>query len=78
VGSPGIAGKVREAGGDAAIVQSEEEAEGRWRRFCHSLFGMLMSGGSKTIASMVVIKYLNAPADGAQSIKPTAPASSQK
>lgn len=67
IGSPSISGKVKKAGGDAVIIQSEDEA-GHGGGFSSTtggasggfgwLFGLGMSGGSKTITRMVVVKYL--------------------
>lgn len=67
VGSPSIAGKVKKAGGDAVIVLSEDEAghsggisstSGGASGGLGWLFGLGLSGGSKTITRMVVVKYL--------------------
>lgn len=67
VGSPSIASKVKKAGGDAVIIQSQDEAghgggfsttNGSASGGFGSLFGLGMSGGSKTITRMVVVKYL--------------------
>ncbi len=67
IGSPSIAKKVKIAGGDAVIVLSENEA-GHSGGFSSTtgfasggfgwLFGLGMSGGSKTITRMIAIKYL--------------------
>lgn len=67
IGSPSIASKVKNAGGDAVIVQSEDEA-GHGGGFSSTsgsasgglgwLFGLGMSGGSKTVTRMLVVKYL--------------------
>lgn len=59
IGSPNIAGKVKKAGADAVIIQSQEEA-GKSGAFgsANSGFGFLFAGGSKTITRMVVVKYL--------------------
>jgi hypothetical protein len=63
IGSPSIASKVKSAGGDAVIVQSENEA-GHGGGFSSGsgglgwLFGLGMSGGSKTVTRMLVVKYL--------------------
>jgi hypothetical protein len=60
VGSPGIAKKVKEAGGDAVIIESEEEqGKGAGAGFGTKLFGLLLSGGSKTVTKMLVIKYIS-------------------
>ena len=62
-----IAKKVKLAGGDAVIIQSEDEAghgggysstNGNASGGFGWLFGFGMSGGSKTITRMVVVKYL--------------------
>ncbi len=67
VGSRSIANKVKKSGGDAVIIQSENEAgqgggysstSGGASGGFGSLFGFGMSGGSKTITRMVVVKYL--------------------
>ena len=57
--SPSIARTVKKAGGDAVIIQSEEEA-GKTGGYgsASPYFGFLMSGGSKTITVMLVVKYL--------------------
>lgn len=67
IGSPSIAKKVKKAGGDGVIVLSENEA-GHSGGFSSTtgfanggfgwLFGLGVSGGSKTITRMVAIKYL--------------------
>ena len=82
IGSPSIAEKVKKAGGDAVIVQSQEEA-GRTGGYGSGsgAFAFLAMGGSKTITSMLVVKYLPedatspAPAPTATS-SPTPPTSS--
>lgn len=67
VGSPSIAGKVKKAGGNAVIILSEDEAGHSGGISSTSggagggfgwLFGLGLSGGSKTITRMVVVKYL--------------------
>ena len=67
IGSPSLANKVKIAGGDAVIIQSENEAGhgGGYSSASGSasgglgwLFGLGMSGGSKTVTRMVVVKYL--------------------
>lgn len=59
VGSPSVASKLKRAGGDAVIVQSQEEA-GKTGGYgsATGLFGFLAMGGSKTITAMLVVKYL--------------------
>lgn len=59
IGSRSIAAKVREAGGDAIVIQSQQEA-GSTGGFgsASGTFGFLAMGGSKTITTMLVIKYL--------------------
>lgn len=58
VGSPNIAKKVKIARGDAVIIQSQEEA-GKHGSFGTGMIGgMFLGGGSKTITTMLVIKYL--------------------
>ncbi len=59
IGSPNIAAKVKRAGGDAVIVESQEEA-GKTGGYgsATGFFGFLAMGGSKTITRMLVVKYL--------------------
>ena len=59
IGSPSIAEKVNKAGGNAVIIQSEDEAghSGGYGSASGGL-GFLFSGGSKTVTKMVVVKYL--------------------
>lgn len=59
IGSPNIAGKVKRAGGDAVIIESQDEA-GKSGGYgsANSFGGWFASGGSKTITRMLVIKYL--------------------
>ena len=59
IGSPEIAAKVKKAGGVAVIVQNQEEAgkTGGIGSLSGSL-GFLALGGSKTITTMLVVKYL--------------------
>jgi hypothetical protein len=59
VGSPSVAGKVKKAGGDAVIVESQDEggnSGGGGNLF--GKFGFFAMGGSKTMTRMVVVKYL--------------------
>lgn len=59
IGSPSVARKVRAAGGDAVIVESQEEAGssgGTGSLF--GKFGFFAMGGSKTMTRMLVIAYL--------------------
>ena len=72
IGSPNIAGKVKRAGGDAVIVQNQEEAgKSAGGGFFGNGYGFMGMGGSKTITTMLVVKYLpDIPADAAPS--PTA------
>lgn len=59
VGSPGVARKVKKAGGDAVIIESQEEAgKGGGAGYGTGLFGILAMGGSKTITRMLVIRYM--------------------
>jgi hypothetical protein len=59
IGSPSIAKKVKRAGGDAVIVETQEEAgKSGGVGTASQFFGMLLSGGSKTITRMLVVKYL--------------------
>lgn len=74
IGSPNIAGKVKKAGADAVIVQSQEEAgKGGGMGTVNSGFGFLFAGGSKTITRMVVIKYLPDEPSNPVAIPPAAP-----
>jgi len=59
IGSPSIAAKVKKAGGDAVIVESQEEA-GKSGGYgaANPFFGWMASGGSKTVTRMLVVKYL--------------------
>lgn len=59
IGSRSVAAKVKKAGGDAVIVQSQEEAgKGAGVGYVGSGMGFLGLGGSKTITIMLVVKYL--------------------
>lgn len=59
IGSPSIASKVKNAGGDAVIIQSQEEAgKGAGIGYTGNGFGFLGLGGSKTVTVMLVVKYL--------------------
>lgn len=63
VGSPNIAKKVRKAGGDAVVIQSQDEAGKAGSYGTGLLGGLFMGGGSKTVTRMLVIRYLpDAPA----------------
>jgi hypothetical protein len=59
IGSPSIAKKVKAAGGDAVIVQSQNEAghTGGYG-FGSGFAAFLAMGGSKTMTAMLVVKYL--------------------
>lgn len=59
IGSPSIAKKVKAAGGDGVILQTQEEA-GKSGGYGSSnqFFGWFAAGGSKTITRMLVVKYL--------------------
>ena len=59
IGSPSISSKVKRAGGDAVIVESQDEV-GKTGGFgsASPFFGFLAMGGSKTVTRMLVIKYL--------------------
>lgn len=71
IGSPSIARKVKKAGGDAVIIESQEEAgKGGGAGYGTGLFGFLAMGGSKTVTRMLVVKYLQ---DNLQSQVPNAP-----
>lgn len=67
VGSPNVAKKVKKAGGDAVIVQSQDEKGNSGSAGTGFLNGLFMGGGSKTITVMLVVKYL--PDDAAPSDK---------
>lgn len=58
VGSPNIAKKVRKAGGDAVIIQSQDEAGKAGSYGTGMLGGLFMGGGSKTVTRMLVVRYL--------------------
>lgn len=59
IGSPSIADKVKKAGGNAVIIQSQEEAgKSGGAGYAGNGFGFLALGGSKTVTSMIVVKYL--------------------
>ena len=59
VGSPSIAKKVKAAGGNAVIMQSQEEAgKSGGLASGNQFYAWGMSGGSKTITRMLVVKYL--------------------
>lgn len=55
IGSPKVASKVKEAGGDAVILRSQDEAGSTGGSGFWGIFAM---GGSKTITQMAVIRYL--------------------
>jgi hypothetical protein len=59
IGSPSIAKKVRAAGGDAVIMQAQNEtgSSGGYGS-ATGTFGFMAMGGSKTITTMLVVKYL--------------------
>ncbi|MCX7267145.1 MAG: hypothetical protein NTU75_01245, partial [Sphingomonadales bacterium] len=58
IGSPSIASKVKRAGGNAVIVESQEEVGKTGGVGSASpLFGFLAMGGSKSVTRMLVIKY---------------------
>jgi hypothetical protein len=59
VGSPSIAKKVKAAGGNAVIIQSQEEAgKSGGLASGNQFYAWVMSGGSKTITRMLVVRYL--------------------
>ena len=59
MGSPSIAKKVKAAGGNAVIMQSQEEAgKSGGLASGNQFYAWGMSGGSKTITRMLVVKYL--------------------
>lgn len=73
IGSPNIANKVKKAGGDAVIIQSQDEA-GKNGSFGTGLWGgMFMGGGSKTITVMLVVKYLPEAPTAASAPAPSKP-----
>lgn len=55
VGSPKVASKAKSIGGDAVILESQDEAGNSGGGGFWGLFAM---GGSKTITRMLVIRYL--------------------
>lgn len=77
IGSPGIAKRVKRAGGDAVIIQSQDEAGKAGSAGTGWLGGFFAGGGSKTITTMLVIRYLpdepQAPAPAEQSPSGIAP-----
>jgi hypothetical protein len=59
IGSPKIAKKVKAAGGDAVIIQAQEEAgQSGGLASGNPFYAWGMSGGSKTITRMLAVKYL--------------------
>jgi hypothetical protein len=59
IGSPSIAEKVKKAGGDAIIMQAQEEAgSGGGYGSGNGSFAFMAMAGSKTISTMLVVKYL--------------------
>jgi hypothetical protein len=59
IGSPNIAGKVKRAGGDAVVVESQDEVgKSGGVGAAGAFFGWFAAGGSKTITRMLVVKYL--------------------
>lgn len=58
VGSPTVAKKVKKAGGNAVIVQSQDEKGNSGSAGSGILNGLFLGGGSKTITVMLVVKYL--------------------
>jgi len=59
IGSRTVAKKVKQAGGDAVIIQSEEEAGSTGGAGTGAVLGGFFAmGGSKTITKMLVVKYL--------------------
>jgi hypothetical protein len=59
IGSPKIAKKVKAAGGDAVIIQTQEEAgQSGGLASGNPFYAWGMSGGSKTITRMLAVKYL--------------------
>lgn len=58
IGSRNIANKVKKAGGNAVIIQSQEEAGSTGSFGTGQIGGLFLGGGSKTITRMVVVKYL--------------------
>jgi hypothetical protein len=73
IGSPKIAKKVKAAGGDAVIIQTQEEAgQSGGLASGNPFYAWGMSGGSKTITRMLVVRYL--PDEAA----PTAPLAAEE
>ena len=59
IGSPNIASKVKRAGGDAVIVESQDEVGKTGGAGSASpFFGFFAMGGSKTVTRMLVVRYL--------------------
>jgi len=73
IGSPSIASKVLSAGGNAVIVESQDEV-GKTGGFgsASPFFGFLAMGGSKTVTRMIVVKYLP------DEVQPVSPAEAAK
>ncbi|WP_397589190.1 hypothetical protein [Sphingorhabdus sp.] len=73
IGSPSIASKVKRAGGNAVIVESQDEV-GKTGGFgsASPFFGFLAMGGSKTVTRMIVVKYLP------DEVQPVSPAEAAK
>lgn len=55
IGSPAVAGKVKKAGGNAVIVQSQTEGGATGGGGFGGIFAL---GGSKTMTTMLVVRYL--------------------
>lgn len=55
IGSPRLAGKVKKAGGNAVIVQSQTEGGATGGAGIGGIFAL---GGSKTMTTMLVVRYL--------------------
>lgn len=55
VGSPNVAGKVKKAGGNAVILQSQTEGGSGGGGGFGGIFAL---GGSKTMTTMLVVRYL--------------------
>lgn len=68
VGSPNVARKVKAAGGDAVIVETQEEAG---KTGGGGFNGFFAFGGSKTMTRMLAIKYL--PAEDSPNTSPQSP-----
>lgn len=59
MGSPTVAKRAKQAGGDAVILEKQDEAgSAGGAGYSNSILGLMAMGGSKTLTAFVVIKYL--------------------